>query len=286
MWSSKRNCKTKRSADLACGRNEAAYQARIKARRGPQGCTRPRARAFAGATRPLIGSRNGEPGRITMALAVEKTSARNHKAVEAAIGALAAKFGNRLVTSQAVREQHGNTLTWIENQPPDAVVFPQTTEDVQDAVRICVQHKVPVIAYGTGTSLEGHINAPFGGVTLDFRDMNRILGGPRRGSRLRGRAGRHAQAAQRVSARSGSFLSDRSRRRRLDRRHVGDARVGHQRGALRHDEGQRARAEGRARERRDRSRPRAARRNPPPATISRACSSARKERSASSPRSP
>ena len=109
-----------------------------------------------------------------MALA-EKASARNRTAVEAAIGALAAKFGNRLVTSQAVREQHGNTLTWIENQPPDAVVFPQTTDDVQDAVRICAQHKVPVIPYGTGTSLEGHINAPLGGVSLDFRDMNHIL---------------------------------------------------------------------------------------------------------------
>ena len=100
---------------------------------------------------------------------------RDQKAVERAISALAAKFGNRLVTSQAVREQHGNILTWIENQPPDAVVFPQSAEDVQDAVRICVQHKVPVIPYGTGTSLEGHINAPRGGVTLDFRDMNRIL---------------------------------------------------------------------------------------------------------------
>ncbi len=110
--------------------------------------------------------------------AIETASAgtrRNQKAVEAAIGALAAKFGNRLVTSQAVREQHGNILTWIENQPPDAVVFPQSAEDVQDAVRICVQHRVPVIPYGTGTSLEGHINAPQGGVTLDFRDMNRIL---------------------------------------------------------------------------------------------------------------
>src|SRR2546421_275556 len=103
------------------------------------------------------------------------TAARNPKAVAAAIGALAAKFGNRLVTSQAVREQHGNILTWIENQPPDAVVFPQSAEDVRDAVRICVQYKVPVIPYGTGTSLEGHINAPQGGVTLDFRDMNRIL---------------------------------------------------------------------------------------------------------------
>jgi D-lactate dehydrogenase (cytochrome) len=55
------------------------------------------------------------------------------------------------------------------------VVFPQSTDDVQDAVRICAQHKVPVVPFGTGTSLEGHINAPFGGVTIDFRDMNRIL---------------------------------------------------------------------------------------------------------------
>src|SRR5688572_28902176 len=112
-----------------------------------------------------------------MALAaVEAAGARpNQKATETAIGALAARFGNRLVTSQAVREQHGNILTWIENQPPDAVVFPQSAEDVQDAVRICAQHRVPVIPYGTGTSLEGHINAPQGGVTLDLRDMNRIL---------------------------------------------------------------------------------------------------------------
>src|SRR6266480_6134742 len=113
-----------------------------------------------------------------MALAAAEAVAetrRNPKVVDAAIGALAARFGNRLVTSQAVREQHGNILTWIENQPPDAVVFPQSAEDVQDAVRICVRHRVPVIPYGTGTSLEGHINAPQGGVTLDFHDMNRIL---------------------------------------------------------------------------------------------------------------
>src|SRR5215470_14612130 len=111
-----------------------------------------------------------------MALAAAETGARrNEKAVRAAIAALAAKFGNRLVTSQAVREQHGNILTWIENQPPDAVVFPQSAEDVQDAVRICAQHKVPIIPFGTGTSLEGHINAPHGGVSIDFRDMNRVL---------------------------------------------------------------------------------------------------------------
>src|SRR5437763_15693953 len=92
------------------------------------------------------------------------TAARNPKAVAAAISALAAKFGNRLVTSQAVREQHGNILTWIENQPPDAVVFSQSVEDVQDAVRICVQHKVSVMPDGTSTSLECHMNATQSGV--------------------------------------------------------------------------------------------------------------------------
>src|ERR1700752_2739221 len=110
-----------------------------------------------------------------MAVAELAGQPHNEKAVKAAIAALAAKFGNRLVTSQAVREQHANVLTWIENQPPDAVVFPQSAEDVQDAVRICTQHRVPVIPYGTGTSLEGHINAPQGGVSIDFRDMNRVL---------------------------------------------------------------------------------------------------------------
>ncbi|MDT3687999.1 MAG: FAD-linked oxidase C-terminal domain-containing protein [Pseudorhodoplanes sp.] len=110
------------------------------------------------------------------AIAQEKLSKKPKEgAVAAVIRELTAAFGNRVVTSNAVREQHGNTLTWIENQPPDAVVFPQSGEDVQKIVRICAQHGVPVIPYGTGTSLEGHINAPQGGVSIDFRDMNRIL---------------------------------------------------------------------------------------------------------------
>src|ERR1700726_2792786 len=111
-----------------------------------------------------------------MALAEAKTEQKcDRKAVDGVIAALAAQFGNRLVTSQAVREQHGNTVTWIENQPPDAVVFPQTTEDVQWIVRLCAAARVPVIAFGTGTSLEGPINAPRGGISLDFRDMTRVL---------------------------------------------------------------------------------------------------------------
>ncbi len=96
-------------------------------------------------------------------------------AVEAVIAALAAMVGNRLVTSRAVREQHANTITWLGNQPPDAVVFPHTTEEVQQIVRLCAAHRVPIIAFGTGTSLEGQVNAPRGGISLDFRDMNRVL---------------------------------------------------------------------------------------------------------------
>src|SRR6185436_3361119 len=80
---------------------------------------------------------------------------RDPKAIEAVVRALAARFGNRLVTSQAVRQQHGNTVTWIENQPADAVVFPQSTEDVQEIVRICAAHRVPIIPFGTDTSLGG-----------------------------------------------------------------------------------------------------------------------------------
>ena len=105
----------------------------------------------------------------------EASTRRDRKAVDGVIAALAAHFGNRLVTSQAVREQHGNTVTWIENQPPDAVVFPQTTADVQRVVGLCAEARVPVIPFGVGTSLEGQVNAPVGGVSLDFRDMKRVL---------------------------------------------------------------------------------------------------------------
>lgn len=96
-------------------------------------------------------------------------------ALSGAIEALAARFGNNLITSQAVREQHAHTTTWLPMQPPDAVVMARTTEDIQDVMRICAKHRVPVIAFGTGTSLEGQVNAPAGGVCIDLREMNRIL---------------------------------------------------------------------------------------------------------------
>src|SRR5215471_10463680 len=93
---------------------------------------------------------------MTLAAASVTPRGRDPKAVQATIAALAAAFGNRLVTSLAVRQQHGNTFTWIVNEPPDAVVFPQSAAEVQQIVRICANHRVPVIAFGTGTSLEVH----------------------------------------------------------------------------------------------------------------------------------
>jgi D-lactate dehydrogenase (cytochrome) len=93
----------------------------------------------------------------------------------AALAALAQRLGERVSVAPAVRTQHANTTTWVANQPPDAVAFPSSAEEVQAIVHICAAHGLPVIPFGVGTSLEGQVNAPFGGVSIDFRDMNRVL---------------------------------------------------------------------------------------------------------------
>jgi D-lactate dehydrogenase (cytochrome) len=100
---------------------------------------------------------------------------RNEDGIAAALGILKQKFADRFQTGQSIREQHGHTTTWIRNQPPDGVVFPHSTEEVADLVRICAAHKVPLIPFGVGTSLEGHVNAPAGGISMDMGQMNRIL---------------------------------------------------------------------------------------------------------------
>lgn len=100
---------------------------------------------------------------------------RNEAGIAAAIDALEPLLGDRLQTGQAIREQHGHTTTWIINQAPDAVTFPTTTEEVAKIVSICAEHGVPVIPFGTGTSLEGHVNAPAGGICIDMMRMDKIL---------------------------------------------------------------------------------------------------------------
>lgn len=94
---------------------------------------------------------------------------------EQALADLQAVFGERCSTAAAVREHHGRDESPFPAMLPDAVVFAESTEDVQAAVRICVQHRVPIIAYGSGSSLEGHLLAVQGGVSLDVSRMNRVL---------------------------------------------------------------------------------------------------------------
>lgn len=84
-------------------------------------------------------------------------------------------LGDRCTTSQAVRDQHGKDESWHELCAPDIVCFAKSTEEVSAIVKICAQHKVPVIPFGAGTSLEGHINAVEGGVSVDLGQMNEIL---------------------------------------------------------------------------------------------------------------
>jgi D-lactate dehydrogenase (cytochrome) len=102
-----------------------------------------------------------------------------HRPDAATIAALGERllpaFGNRLSASEAVRRHHSNTLAWGVSQPPDLVVFPTSTEEVATLVGLCADMRVPVIPYGAGSSFEGHVNAPFGGVSIDTSLMNRLL---------------------------------------------------------------------------------------------------------------
>ena len=94
----------------------------------------------------------------------------------ALIEALQARFGNRCSTAQAVREQHGrDESAYTAVPPPSAVVFAESTQDVADAVKLAAAHRVPVIPFGVGSSLEGHLLAVQGGISIDVSRMNQVL---------------------------------------------------------------------------------------------------------------
>ena len=84
-------------------------------------------------------------------------------------------LGERLSMSNSVREQHGRDESFHASAPPEAVAFAECNEEVAEIVRICVQYQKPIIPFGTGTSLEGHIAALQGGVCLDVSGMNQVL---------------------------------------------------------------------------------------------------------------
>ena len=91
------------------------------------------------------------------------------------VDTLRSLLGERLATSQAVRDHHGTDISSYPVTPPDAVVFPETTDEVVAIVRACALHRTPMIPFGVGTSVEGHVLATDGGVCIDLSRMNRVL---------------------------------------------------------------------------------------------------------------
>jgi D-lactate dehydrogenase (cytochrome) len=94
---------------------------------------------------------------------------------DAILDELRGVIGERVSTAAAVREHHGNGEDYFTPIPPDAVCFAHSTEEVSELVKICARHSVPVIPFGTGTSLEGHVVAVCGGICIDVSEMNAIL---------------------------------------------------------------------------------------------------------------
>jgi FAD/FMN-containing dehydrogenase len=96
-------------------------------------------------------------------------------ALQAAIEDLKSLLGDRASDSAAVREHHSHDESYHTPAVPDVVCFPVTTEEVSTVLQISARHQVPVIPFGAGTSLEGHVNAICGGITIDLGQMNKVL---------------------------------------------------------------------------------------------------------------
>ncbi len=91
------------------------------------------------------------------------------------LDSLRSRFGERFSTAQAVRDHHGRDESPFPVVPPDAVVFANSTDEVAQIVDLCGRHRCPVIPFGVGSSLEGHLLAIQGGVSIDVAQMNRVL---------------------------------------------------------------------------------------------------------------
>jgi D-lactate dehydrogenase (cytochrome) len=102
-------------------------------------------------------------------------SAANAQSLERALGELQVLLGSRVTTSTIQREHHSHGESYHKAALPDIVCFPKETREVSEIMRISAAHRIPVIPFGAGTSVEGHVNAIHGGITIDMREMNKIL---------------------------------------------------------------------------------------------------------------
>ena len=91
------------------------------------------------------------------------------------VSALQARYGGRCTTNNDIRNRHGHGESWHPAQIPDVVVYPASTDEVADIIRLCAAHKVPVIPFGAGTSLEGQVQAVLGGVCIDLSQMTDVI---------------------------------------------------------------------------------------------------------------
>ena len=172
-------------------------------------------------------------------------------AVAGALAELRALLGARASDADAVREHHSHGESYHPPAAPDIVCFPASTAEVSEIARISQRFQLPIVPFGAGTSLEGHVHALRGGISLDLREMNRVLRisdadlDVDRGSR------RDPPSAGAGPAQHRPHVPHRPRRGRDARRDGRNARLRHDRGSLRHDARERARPHGRPRRRQD-----------------------------------
>src|SRR3989440_7980340 len=110
-----------------------------------------------------------------MSTIIERSGRPQPSAVDDIVRTLTRDYGERAVVNRAVREQHGHGEGMADSGFPDVVIFPHSNEEVGAIVRHCHLIRIPVIAFGVGTSLEGHVAAVYGGVCIDLSQMNRML---------------------------------------------------------------------------------------------------------------
>jgi D-lactate dehydrogenase (cytochrome) len=112
---------------------------------------------------------------LDIEMAVTAFDKRPKPSFEQAFKALSDMLDARFTTHDSLRRQHANSIAWAVSQPPDAVAFPESEQEVVDIVRICSEYGIPIIPFGAGSSFEGQINAPLGGVSVDTSRMKTIV---------------------------------------------------------------------------------------------------------------